>query len=125
MDILIVIALVIAAGRVAIGLALLLAPGRAGVSWLGPSVAGGSPAIAVRLLGVRDAALGGGLIAAAVTDQSIVLWLLAGVLADATDGIVCMTSGSELNRRTRIGTVVVAGGSAAAGIVLAWLICQA
>lgn len=108
----------------AIGLALLLAPGRFGVGWLGPSVAGGSPAIAVRLLGVRDASLGGGLIAAAATDQSIVIWLLAGALADATDGIVCAASGSELNHRTRIGTVAVAGGSAVAGVVLAYLICM-
>ncbi|HEX2103107.1 MAG TPA: hypothetical protein VHF51_05615 [Solirubrobacteraceae bacterium] len=47
------------AGRVAIGVALLLAPRRLGRIWLGRAGAAPGGAVAMRALGVRDAVLGG------------------------------------------------------------------
>ena len=62
-----IIAMVLAAGRVVIGLALLASPSLAATRWLGPAVGSGGQAVAVRALGIRDAAIGAGLIASALT----------------------------------------------------------
>ena len=115
----VIIAMVLAAGRVVIGLALLASPSLAATRWLGPAVGSGGPAVAVRALGVRDSALGGGLIASALMGEPILIWLLAGVASDLVDMVATGLAGEAIERPARIGTVVLAGTASIAGLVLA------
>ncbi|MEA2346325.1 MAG: hypothetical protein QOG62_112 [Thermoleophilaceae bacterium] len=114
-----IIAMVLAAGRLVIGLALLASPALAGTRWLGPEVGSGGPAVGIRALGIRDAAIGAGLIATALLDQSILIWLLAGLASDLVDMVATGLAGDAIARPARLGTVALAGGSSIAGLVLA------
>ena len=75
----------IAAGRIAIGAALVLVPGRVATRWIGPS--GGEPG--ARLLtvatGARDLAVGAGTALALRNGRPARPWVLAGAFADAAD----------------------------------------
>lgn len=111
--------MVLAAGRVLLGVALLASPSLAATRWLGPAVGSGGPAVAVRALGIRDAAIGGGLIASALIGDPILIWLLAGVASDLVDMVATGLAGDDITRTARLGTVGLAGGSSIVGLVLA------
>lgn len=113
------IAVVLGAGRVLVGLALLLAPRRAGGAWIGSVAGAAAVPVVVRALGARDAAIGGGLILAATIEDPVRLWLLAGAFSDLVDMLATYGAGNRLDARSRAGTVAVAGASAVVGVVLA------
>lgn len=115
------LARLIAAGRVAIGMTALLAPQAA--LRLGAADAGagapGSAAAAVRLAGVRDLALGAGALLAARRDpERLRAWVEAGGLADAGDVLIFGTA-DGLRPAARWGSAALAAGAVAASQVAA------
>ena len=109
----------LAAGRLALGAGLLAAPDVVAKGWVGPELASsGAGGALIRGLGGRDVALGAGLLAAGES-HTVRGWLIAGVLADASDLAGTIAAGDALPRNGRIATLALAGGAVVAGLVLA------
>ena len=108
-----------AGARVAIGVALLAAPGPAAKRWLGEVSEEPGAQVAISGLGGRDLAIGlGTLWALGGRKRAPRAWLIASAGADAADLIGTLRSRRGLSTAAMVGTVAVAGGSAA---LHAWL----
>jgi hypothetical protein len=106
--------------RIAYAVGLLAAPARTARPWVGPDAARPAAAIGLRGLGARDLALAGGAIAAVMSGAQARPWLAACAVSDAADlAATLVTDGEALPPRAKLGTVAAAGGSGAAGAVLA------
>jgi hypothetical protein len=109
----------LAAGRVAVGVALMLAPERMGSRWIGWDAERPGTVVFARALGARDLAIAIGVLESVRRGGPLRGWLAAGVLADATDFAATAAAGDALPRRARLASLVVAGGAAATGAALA------
>jgi hypothetical protein len=109
----------LSAARVAFGVALVAFPSRVGTSWLGPDGERRPAQVALRGLGARDLALAGGAAWAAVRGSAVRPWLVATVGGDLADVAATLAAGDSLPRRSRTGTLALAGGSALLGTALA------
>lgn len=100
----------VAIGRVGFGIVLSAAPLRLTRAWLGGDAQSEGAQVLARSLGMRDVALGAG---ALTSDRDgLPRWLLAGVVADASD-LVGTLAADSLPRRGRIlGSLAAAGGIA-------------
>jgi hypothetical protein len=110
----------LAAGRAALGLAVLAAPEEVTSHWLGDANAR-HPAVRylAHSLGARDLALGV-LALSTVNDRRFgPQVMLACAMADAADAIATIAARDSLPTIGTIGTVAVAGGAAVAGVQLA------
>jgi hypothetical protein len=108
-----------AAARAAIGVALLAAPGPAAKRWLGDVSDAPGAQVAISGLGGRDLALGlGTLWALGDRKRRPRPWLVASAGADTADLVFTLRSRGGLGTAAVVGTVAVAGGSAA---LHAWL----
>jgi hypothetical protein len=111
-----------AAGRIGIGLLLLLFPRRMARTLWGMAE-GSSPAVAffARLVGARDAIIGAGALAAmqqegeAGASARVRPWMSYGAVADAADAVATVLAYRHLPKRRRFGLLVVAAGGAATG----------
>jgi hypothetical protein len=75
------------AGRILVGLAMLIAPKRIGEGWLGRGGRAEESAALMRVAGVRDAAFGVGGLVAARSGGDPRPWLAASVVIDGTDAV--------------------------------------
>jgi hypothetical protein len=108
-----------AAARAVIGVALLAAPGPAAKRWLGDVSERPGAQVAISGLGGRDLALGlGTLWALGGRKRSPRPWLIASGGADVADLVSTLRSRQGLSTAALVGTVAIAGGSAA---LHAWL----
>ena len=108
-----------AGGRIAIGLALLAAPGPAAKRWLGDVSEQPSAQVAIAGLGSRDLILGlGTLWALDSRKRGARGWLIGSAVADAADFTSTLRARNGLSTASVIGTAAIAGGSAA---LFAWL----
>jgi hypothetical protein len=108
-----------AAGRVAIGTAMVLAPDRVAASWIGGRDGDRpGPQVLTQALGIRDAAIGAGVLATA-GGEAARTWLLAGVAADAVDLAATLRARDSLPAPAVAGVSVIAAGSALLGLYLA------
>jgi hypothetical protein len=108
-----------AVGRLAIGTAMVLAPEIVARSWIGASDAGRpGPQALTQALGIRDAAIGAGVLSTAGSAAART-WLLAGVAADAVDLAATLRSRDGIPATAVAGVSVIAAGSAALGLYLA------
>ena len=105
-----------ALGRVVVGAALTVAPGRAGAGWFGRDAGRPGTRVATRALGARDVAIGLGTAYAAGQDDGARPWLRAGVLADATDLAATLRARDDLSTAAVVGVGVIAGGSVLLGL---------
>jgi len=105
-----------ALARVAVGTALTLAPGSVGGSWFGRDARRPGPRVATRALGARDLALGLGTAYTAGQGYGARPWLLACVLADATDLAATLRARDDLAPAAVAGVAVIAGGSTLLGL---------
>jgi hypothetical protein len=107
----------IAAGRIAAGLALLLAPGRVSRAWVGDHGPAGE--VLTRCVGIRDLVMGG--IAMHTVDHPQVgpRWVATCALADAVDGLASYAARRALPPAGAIGVPVAAAGSAVVGFAAA------
>ena len=114
--------LAFSAGRTAFGLALVALPSRIGSSWLGPDALRPPTQAALRGLGARDLALAGGTAWAAASGGAVRPWLGATVGGDLADVAATLAAGEAIPKRARAGTLALAGASALAGALLAWVV---
>jgi hypothetical protein len=108
-----VIARLLAAGRLGVGLALLLAPGRSTTVWFGEDSDHESVRLATRALGAREVGLGLGAMSALREGRLAEArrWVTAGVAADAVDAV--LTSGFSDRPGAKRGPVAAVATSAA------------
>jgi hypothetical protein len=115
------VAVALAAGRIAIGVASLLVPGVVGRAMMAPEEDFGGARVLLRLVGARDLTLGIGVLAALDRNAPVRGWMRASALVDGLDA-----AGSLLARHHLRPTVFPAAASAAtAGALLSgWLAGQ-
>ena len=115
------LALGLAGGRIAVGVASLLAPGLVGRAMMGPEGHSSGIRLLLRVVGVRDLALGIGVLVALDRDAPVRGWLQASAVVDSLDA-----AGSLLARHHLRPTVFpAAAGAATAGALLSgWLAGQ-
>jgi hypothetical protein len=107
-----------ARGRIAVGAALVLAPGLARL-WIGADAQRRPVKLLTRALGVRDLALGLGVVIALDRGAPVRGWLEAGALADVVDLGATLIAGDSIPDDARRAVGVVAAGSAAMAALLA------
>jgi hypothetical protein len=107
----------IAAGRIAAGLALLLAPGRTSRAWVGDHGPAGE--VLTRCVGIRDLVMGG--IALHTVDHPQVgpRWVATCALADTVDGVASYAARRALPTVGGVIVPAVAAGSAVVGFAAA------
>lgn len=105
------IAMALAAGRVALGAGLAMAPARVGRSWIGEIAGGPTGQLAVRATGVRDIAVGAGALLAIRRGAPARGWLEAGMLADAGDIVGTLAAFRHLPPLGRVVTIALAAGA--------------
>jgi hypothetical protein len=115
------LALGLAGGRIAIGVASLLAPGLVGRAMMAPEGDSGGTRLFLRVVGARDLALGIGVLAALGRNAPVRGWLRASAVVDGLD-----VAGSVLARHDLRPIVFpAAAGAATAGALLSgWLAGQ-
>ncbi|MEJ7892628.1 MAG: hypothetical protein WKF94_08305 [Solirubrobacteraceae bacterium] len=113
------LAQIVAAGRVLVGLMLFVAPTRVTRHWVGATEGErtGTKVMAMGL-GARDIVVGAGALAAlnAGDGDAAKPWLLGSAAADLMDLTATLRAAGDLPTGAVAGTVLVAGGAAAAGI---------
>jgi hypothetical protein len=114
------VARILAAGRVAIGAGLLVAPAAVTKGWAGaPGVAAGGRLLG-RSIGVRDLALGVGVLTSLERGEPQArAWVRAAALADVGDALATLVAYRHLPPRSRFGVLALAAGAAVAGFVAA------
>jgi hypothetical protein len=112
------IALAQARGRMAVGAAFLLAPGLAGRLWVGGEAARPASKVLGRAFGVRDLALGLGVVIAIDRGAPVRGWLEGSAMSDAGDTLAGLLNLDALPPAIRPGVLALGAGSAA---VAAWL----
>ena len=114
------VARITAAGRVAVGAALLLAPQVVTRAWAGPTGALPGAKLLGRAVGVRDLTLGFGVINALERgDPRTQDWVRASAVADVGDAVATVLAYRHLPKRSRFGVLAIAAGAAVAGFVAA------
>ena len=109
-------ALVFARGRSLLGLGLTLVPGTAPKIGVGKS--SGPASALMRMVGVRDLAIGLGAVAGVREQTQAPEWLGWGAIADGVDALALLLT-PGLPKRARLVGILAAGG-AVAGMKLAW-----
>ena len=98
--------------RVAYGVALIAAPERLALRWLGPSAGTPPTQVALRGLGAREIVVHGAAIAAATRDLPLRPFLAASVAGDLADIAATVAGRRGLPDGAAPATLAVAGGSA-------------
>lgn len=116
---------VLAAGRVALGAAVLVAPESVTARWLGSHARHPAVRYLARSLGVRDLALG--ILALQTLDDPELgpRVQVACAMADSVDALATVAVRSDLPAAGAIGTIAVAGAAAGAGFYLAQKLANA
>ncbi len=112
----------VGAGRVAVGLGLVVAPGALGRGWVGGAADDAGGRVALRALGIRDALLG--FMAFHVADASDPMiaarWSAAIAVCDVVDGGATLaTAGSDAVPARAQAITALAFGTAATGFAIA------
>jgi hypothetical protein len=116
------LALAQAGGRIAVGAAFVLAPGLAGRLWIGPESDRRAVKVLGRAFGVRDLALGLGVVLALRGGAPARGWVEGGVLSDAVDVTATLLAGDSIPADVRRGALALGATSAVAGAVLSHLV---
>jgi hypothetical protein len=106
----------VAAGRIAIGAAMLAAPRRAAAGWMGPGAATASVGLLARAFGAREVALGVGTLKSLDAPGPSRGWVMAGVLADGLDAVSAVLAIRQLGVGRAATTAVVAVAATAIGV---------
>ena len=108
-----------ASHRVAIGAALLVAPGAAGRRWLGDIAGDRRAKVLLRGLGARDLALGLGTYRALDRGEPVRPWVTMSMVGDLSDAVGSVLAFDAVGPTRSIATIASAGGAAALGAVAA------
>jgi hypothetical protein len=105
-----------AAGRVAMGVGLMLAPARIGGAWVGSVGERPEAQVITAAVGARDLGIGAGVLVALAQGSGARPWIAAGVVADAADLVATLRGRGALPPRAVAGVAVIAAGSVAFGL---------
>ena len=105
--------------RIGVGAAFVLLPGIAGRMWIGPDAARRPVKVLARAFGVRDLAIGLGVVIALDRGAPVRGWIEAGALSDAIDTCASLLAGSSIHPAIRWPAIAVGATSLAAGAELA------
>lgn len=105
--------------RIAYGAGLVAAPERLARRWLGPAAATPPTQVPLRALGVREAILHAGALAAVLGDRPVRPWLAASIAGDLSDIASTVAARRGLPGGAPAATAIVAGASAAISAGLA------
>ena len=105
--------------RVSYGLALIAAPRRLALRWLGPAAEDAPLQVALRALGAREAILHAGALLALSRDAPLRPWLAASAAGDMTDVIATAAGRRRLPHGAAPATLAIGGGSALISAALA------
>ncbi|MGH9166137.1 MAG: hypothetical protein ACRDZW_11605 [Acidimicrobiales bacterium] len=111
--------LVYGVARVAIGVAFVAAPGPLLQHWIGDDADRPAARFLGRLFGLRDAAIGVGVVLAAREGRSMRRWALLAAAADAGDAVVSLSALGRLPRRGLLAAAAAAVAGSGTGVVLA------
>ena len=109
----------LAAARIGVGIALLVAPGPAARTWIGDASTLAPVKALTRGFGARDLALGVGVLRALEAGDPVRPWLRASAASDAADAVANIVAFRQLPKLGRVLAVAVATGAAVAGFRLA------
>jgi hypothetical protein len=109
------LALLHAWGRIVVGGAFVLAPGLAGRLWIGADSERRAVKVLGRAFGVRDLALGLGVVIALERGAPVRGWIEGGVLSDAVDVTATALAGDSIPPDVRRGALALGASSAALG----------
>ena len=112
------LALAHARGRMLVGAAFVLAPSLAGRLWIGGDAAQRSVKVLARAFGVRDLALGLGVVIALDRGAPVRGWIEGGILSDAVDVCATLLAGDSIPSDVRSGALALGASSAVLGAVL-------
>ena len=101
-----------AIGRMVVGTALVAAPALAARVWVGDQADTPGAQVLARALGVRDLALGLGVVLAMKNDAPVRGWLEGCALADVVDFGATAAAGPRIPQASRAGIMALAGVSA-------------
>lgn len=113
------LARLLAATRVGFGALFLLAPGFLARAWVGEGAVEPAAKALARGLGIRDAALGLGVLVAIKRDESAGGWLEAGALADVGDAVATLVGWRHLPSPQRWLALAASAGAFVVGVRLA------
>ena len=105
--------------RVSYGIALIAAPQRLALRWLGEAANDAPVQVPLRGLGAREAILHAGALLALRRGASLRPWLAASAAGDLTDVIATGVGRRRLPAGSPLATLTVGGGSALISILLA------
>jgi len=106
----------LAAGRVAVGVALLVLPGLALRPWLGVTARDRRVKVIMRAMGARDLVLGIGALRALDRGEPVRPWAVAGATADLADAGATLAAIGSLGPARALPVAATAGAAAAAAI---------
>jgi hypothetical protein len=112
------VALLQARGRIAVGVAMLAAPGLAGRTWIGDDALRPATKVITRGFGARDLALGLGVVIALDRGAPVRGWLEGSALADVGDLLATLLAGGSIPGSARKAVAALAAGSALAAFGL-------
>lgn len=113
------LARMLAWGRIGIGAALTLMPSTVVRAWMGHTQASFPTNMLGKGLGVRDLAIGIGVLTTLESGGNVKPWLMASAAADAGDAAGTLGSWRELGGLRALGLLVVEVGAAVIGFSLA------
>jgi hypothetical protein len=105
--------------RIAYGVALIAAPTRLALRWLGPDAERASVKVALRGLGAREVILHAGALLSLSRGASVRPWLAASAAGDLTDVVATAAGRHQLPPGSAPATLAVAGGSALMSLAVA------
>lgn len=106
----------LAAGRIAVGAALVLAPRKAGRRWIGDTADDRAVMVFTRALGVRDLALGAGALTALETGKPARQWTMWGAASDVIDFVATVLAIRRIGFFRALPTLLIAGTAAVVGV---------
>jgi hypothetical protein len=109
------IARLMAAGRLVLGILLLLFPRRIGRLWIGPVADHREASVMTRGMGARDAALAAGTLRALANGESARPWIVGGIAADGTDALATLAVAGRIGRLRAVLVAATAFSSAVTG----------
>ena len=102
--------------RIGIGVTALAAPAAIAGPWIGTEARRPQAKLLARAMGMRDVALGAGVLLARAQGQDARGWVRMGALSDAMDATLTCASFARLPRWGRWGVLASAGAAAVAGL---------
>ena len=105
--------------RIAYGAALIVAPRRLALRWLGPDAERGSVKVALRGLGAREVILHAGALLALSRGASVRPWLAASAAGDLTDVVATAAARHHLPPGSAPATLAGGGGAALVSLAVA------